>query len=135
MITYTQINKDYDTFISPYAYPGIVTLVRQLTFEVIRDAVCEEFNIPFSDISSTCQKRIFIEPRQIMQTLVEKLTTESQARIGLHFHGRNDKCKDRVSVLHSKQKFYEHYQIEPEYRNTVRRILLKIGKNADYFDK
>lgn len=135
MITYLKINKDPTTIISPWAYPGIVTLTKHLTFEVIRDAICDEFKVPFSEISSPSQKRALIEPRQILQTLAEELTSESQTKIGMYFQGRDGKYKDHSSIVHSKSIFYEHYQMEPEYRTVVRRILLKIGKSTDYFDK
>ena len=135
MITYIQVNKDSKTLISPYAYPGIVILHKEITFEVIRDAVCSEFTIPFAEIASSSQKRVLLDPRQIMQTLAEALTPERQTKIGMYFQGREGKYKDHSSITHSKTRFYEHYQMEPTYRNIVRRILLKIGKNTDYFDK
>ena len=121
--------------ISYWAYPGIVILGKKVTFEIIRDAVCCEFNLPFSEIASSSQKRTYLEPRQILQTLTEILTDETQTRIAMRFQGRNGKCRDHASVIHSKMKFYEHYKMEIKYQNIVRKILLKIGITSDYFDK
>lgn len=121
--------------ISAYIYPGIIALNKGITFDLIREAVCIEFDIPFNEIASSSQKRVYVEPRQILQTLARSLTPESQAKIGMRFEGKTGKYKDHATIIHSRNIFYEHYETESDYRTTVRRILLRIGVNGDYFDR
>ena len=128
-----------DTTISFYVYPGITpsAIVEQkgITFEIIRDAACDEFNLPFDEIASSSQKRIYVEPRQMIQTLAETLTSESQTEIGKRFRGRDSRYKNHTTVVHARSKFYEHYELEREYRTKVRKLLVRIGININYFDK
>ena len=70
--------------------------------EVIKRAVCRQFNIPTKLIESATRKKNVVRPRQIAMYLVRKHTDHSYAEIGRRLGGR-----DHTTILHAFHKI-EH---------------------------
>lgn len=68
----------------------------EVSFEKIRDSVCEYFNLTPEAILSKTRKREIVQARQITMYLVRKLTKTSLASIGSRMGG-----KDHATVLHA----------------------------------
>jgi chromosomal replication initiation ATPase DnaA len=67
--------------------------------EVIKRAVCKQFNIPRTAIESATRKANVVRPRQIAMYLVRKHTNHSYAEIGRRLGGR-----DHSTILHAFHK-------------------------------
>lgn len=67
--------------------------------ELIKRAVCKQFNLPRQAIESASRKAHIVRPRQIAMYLVRKHTNHSYAEIGRRLGGR-----DHTTILHAFHK-------------------------------
>jgi len=72
------------------------TAGQRLTVDRIQRAVCEEFRVTLTDMSSKRRARAIARPRQVAMYLCKKLTKRSLPDIGRRFGGR-----DHTTVMHA----------------------------------
>jgi len=72
---------------------------QRLTVDRIQRAVCEEFRVTLTDMTSKRRARIIARPRQVAMYLSKKLTKRSLPDIGRRFGGR-----DHTTVMHAVKR-------------------------------
>ncbi len=72
---------------------------QRLTVDRIQKAVCEEFRVTLTDMTSKRRARIIARPRQVAMYLSKKLTKRSLPDIGRRFGGR-----DHTTVMHAVKR-------------------------------
>lgn len=77
--------------------------------EVIKRAVCRQFNIPLKSIESATRKANVVRPRQIAMYLVRKHSNHSYAEIGRRLGGR-----DHTTILYAFNKIGHLRSTSPE---------------------
>jgi len=75
------------------------TTGQRLTVDRIQRAVCEEFRVTLTDMTSKRRARIIARPRQVAMYLSKKLTKRSLPDIGRRFGGR-----DHTTVMHAVKR-------------------------------
>ena len=70
-----------------------------LTVDRIQKAVCEEFRVTLTDMTSKRRARVIARPRQVAMYLSKKLTKRSLPDIGRRFGGR-----DHTTVMHAVKR-------------------------------
>ena len=75
------------------------TTGQRLTVDRIQKAVCEEFRVTLTDMTSKRRARIIARPRQVAMYLSKKLTKRSLPDIGRRFGGR-----DHTTVMHAVKR-------------------------------
>jgi len=78
------------------------TTGQRLTVDRIQKAVCEEFRVTLTDMTSKRRARIIARPRQVAMYLSKKLTKRSLPDIGRRFGGR-----DHTTVMHAVKRIDE----------------------------
>jgi chromosomal replication initiator protein len=72
---------------------------RKVTMEVIKQKVCEHYNMRMTDLISARRARAVARPRQVAMYLAKQLTTRSLPEIGRAFGKR-----DHTTVLHAVRR-------------------------------
>ena len=75
---------------------------QRLTVDRIQRAVCDEFRVTLTDMTSKRRARIIARPRQVAMYLSKKLTKRSLPDIGRRFGGR-----DHTTVMHAVKRIDE----------------------------
>jgi len=75
------------------------TTGQRLTVDRIQKAVCEEFRVTLTDMTSKRRARIIARPRQVAMYLSKRLTKRSLPDIGRRFGGR-----DHTTVMHAVKR-------------------------------
>ena len=75
------------------------TTGQRLTVDRIQKAVCEEFRVTLTDMTSKRRARIIARPRQVAMYLSKKMTKRSLPDIGRRFGGR-----DHTTVMHAVKR-------------------------------
>ncbi len=75
---------------------------QRLTVDRIQRAVCDEFRVTLTDMTSKRRARIIARPRQVAMYLSKKLTKRSLPDIGRRFGGR-----DHTTVMHAVKRIEE----------------------------
>ena len=75
------------------------TTGQRLTVDRIQKAVCEEFRVTLTDMTSKRRARVIARPRQVAMYLSKKLTKRSLPDIGRRFGGR-----DHTTVMHAVKR-------------------------------
>ena len=75
------------------------TTGQRLTVDRIQKAVCDEFHITLTDMTSKRRARVIARPRQVAMYLSKKLTKRSLPDIGRRFGGR-----DHTTVMHAVKR-------------------------------
>jgi chromosomal replication initiator protein len=94
---------------------------RQITPQIICDAVCDMFSLKAEDLISQRRSRDVAFPRQIAMYLL-RATGMSLPRIGDYFGGR-----DHTTVMHACEKIGQDIKSSDEVRNIVEDIRKKIN--------
>ena len=75
---------------------------QRLTVDRIQRAVCDQFRVTLTDMTSKRRARIIARPRQVAMYLSKKLTKRSLPDIGRRFGGR-----DHTTVMHAVKRIDE----------------------------
>lgn len=112
--------------ISPYIVPGICTLGKSATQDIIISAVCNSYDIIFDKLKKRCRKREIREPRQVIMYLLCMYTSMSLKSIGDLFGGY-----DHTTVIHSRELIHDLLCTDMEMALRV----MKIKSSAQIQDK
>jgi len=96
---------------------GESIISRQLTIEMILDAVCKYFNLDKALIHTASRKQEIVQARQITMYLAKLHTAYSYAHIGKIVGG-----KDHATVVHACKTVKDQIEINKAYRATVENI-------------
>jgi chromosomal replication initiator protein len=96
-----------------------------ITVEEIQRNVAAFYNTKISDIKSKKKNKAFIKPRHTAMFLTRQLTGLSLPEIGRHFGGR-----DHSTVLHAIQKVENIAKNEPEFQDTLDRLVKELEGNS-----
>lgn len=96
-----------------------------ITVEEIQRNVAAFYNTKISDIKSKKKNKAFIKPRHTAMFLTRQLTGLSLPEIGRHFGGR-----DHSTVLHAIQKVENMAKNEPEFQDTLDRLVKELEGNS-----
>lgn len=89
----------------------------ELTFDKIRDTVCDYFKISQDQIVSKTRKREIVQARQIAMYLVRNLTQASLASIGSQMGG-----KDHATVLHACSTVQDLMETDKSVKHYVQEL-------------
>jgi len=95
----------------------------EVSFDKIRKAVCEEFNISENDLDSKSRARKVARPRQIAMYLCKKMTSKSFPEIGRSFGGR-----DHATVIHSLKSIEKCLVEDQEISTSIASIKASINR-------
>ena len=90
---------------------------QRLTVDRIQRAVCEEFNVTLTDMTSKRRARIIARPRQVAMYLSKKLTKRSLPDIGRRFGGR-----DHTTVMHAVKRIDELRASDAEFNAQIETV-------------
>jgi chromosomal replication initiator protein len=96
----------------------------QLRIESIQLAVAEHFSISTEELTSRCNKRAVVLPRQIAMYIAKCLTDASLPEIGRSFGGKHP-----TTVTHSIAKIFALQLTDPALRQCVQALLNKSPDN------
>ncbi len=99
----------------------ISAVQKKITINDILQIVCEEFSITITDIKAKKRSKTYLFPRQIAIYLARELTDMSLPELGIAFGG-----KDHTTILHSYNKIKKLISENPNVRNTVDKLILKL---------
>lgn len=97
---------------------------RELTIEIIQNAVCDFFHIRMNDIRSKKRMRTIVLPRQLAMYLCRRHTRASFPIIGDRFGGR-----DHSTVIHAVQIIEQRMRNDESFRATVDQIERILDRN------
>ncbi|WP_416878849.1 chromosomal replication initiator protein DnaA [Litorimonas sp.] len=90
---------------------------QRLTVDRIQRAVCEEFNVTLTDMTSKRRARVIARPRQVAMYLSKKLTKRSLPDIGRRFGGR-----DHTTVMHAVKRIDELRAADTEFNAQIETV-------------
>lgn len=90
---------------------------QRLTVDRIQRAVCEEFNVTLTDMTSKRRARVIARPRQVAMYLSKKLTKRSLPDIGRRFGGR-----DHTTVMHAVKRIDELRAADAEFNAQIETV-------------
>ena len=90
---------------------------QRLTVDRIQRAVCEEFNVTLTDMTSKRRARVIARPRQVAMYLSKKLTKRSLPDIGRRFGGR-----DHTTVMHAVKRIDELRAADAEFNSQIETV-------------
>lgn len=90
---------------------------QRLTVDRIQRAVCEEFNVTLTDMTSKRRARVIARPRQVAMYLSKKLTKRSLPDIGRRFGGR-----DHTTVMHAVKRIDELRAADTEFNAKIETV-------------
>ena len=90
---------------------------QRLTVDRIQRAVCEEFNVTLTDMTSKRRARVIARPRQVAMYLSKKLTKRSLPDIGRRFGGR-----DHTTVMHAVKRIDELRASDTEFNSQIETV-------------
>jgi len=93
------------------------TTGQRLTVDRIQKAVCEEFRVTLTDMTSKRRARIIARPRQVAMYLSKKLTKRSLPDIGRRFGGR-----DHTTVMHAVKRIDSLRAEEPAFNAQIEAV-------------
>jgi chromosomal replication initiator protein len=94
---------------------------RQITIEMIQNAVANHYSIKAADMRSKKRTRAVTFPRQIAMYLARELTDSSLPRIGEEFGGR-----DHTTVLHAYEKIQRMLQKNPSLQKEISQLVQEL---------
>lgn len=100
---------------------------KDLSFDDIQRTVADYFDLRLTDMSSKRRPRSVTAPRQIAMFLCRKLTRSSLPEIANSFG------KTHATVIHACKAIQDRLQVEENFRNTVREITRKLGRDPQTF--
>ena len=101
---------------------NIVGRGHELTVEVIRGFVAEQFKTSVSEMKSKTRKKSIAFPRQVAMYLARKLTDQALTDIGKAFN------RDHSTVVHSIRVITEHIIRSNSVRGQVEHLTSKLRK-------
>ena len=90
---------------------------QRLTVDRIQRAVCEEFRVTLTDMTSKRRARVIARPRQVAMYLSKKLTKRSLPDIGRRFGGR-----DHTTVMHAVKRIDELRAGDAEFNAKIEAV-------------
>lgn len=87
---------------------------REITIELIQQAVSDYYNIPVEDMQSKSRRREITQARQVAMYFAKEMTSLSLKGIGKHFGGR-----DHSTVIHGIQTVKDLSETDRDYREKV----------------
>ncbi len=93
----------------------------KITVELIKEKVCEFFELKVEDIATQSRKREVVEARQITMYLSKNLTKDSLTSIGKKIGNRN-----HATVVHSCKKVKDLMDTDQHYKKNVEEIKEKL---------
>jgi chromosomal replication initiator protein len=93
---------------------------RRISIEHIQRTVCQEFNLPLSQLKAKNNSQAVAYPRQIAMYLAKELTSASFPQIGKEFGG-----KHHTTVLHSVNKIAQKRKVDRD----LNRLLNKLSES------
>ena len=93
------------------------TTGQRLTVDRIQKAVCEEFRVTLTDMTSKRRARIIARPRQVAMYLSKKLTKRSLPDIGRRFGGR-----DHTTVMHAVKRIDSLRADDPAFNAQIEAV-------------
>lgn len=112
--------------ISPYIVPGICTLGKSATQDIIINAVCNSYDIVFDKLKKRSRKREIREPRQVIMYLLCLYTSMNLKEIGKIFGGY-----DHTTVIHARKQIHDYLCTDID----MARRVMKIKANAEIQDR
>lgn len=94
-----------------------------ITIEMIRDRVCEYFNLPVDAILTKSRKMEVVQARQIAMYLSKQMTQKSLSAIGQCIGKR-----DHATVLHACKKVVDLMETDKQYKKSVEEIEKNLKK-------
>lgn len=89
---------------------------KQITFDMITETVCSQYNIEHSVLFGKSRKREVADARQLVMMLAKKYTKMSSTNIGLKLN------RNHATVLYACKTIEERITVDKEYRSLVDRI-------------
>lgn len=121
VVAYSSLaNRDVTLELAGEALKDIITPSRpkEITVELIKQKVAENFNIKMDDFSSKKRTRSIAYPRQVAMYLCRELTEMSLPKIGDEFGGR-----DHTTVIHAYDKISDDIKQDNSASDKIKKII------------
>ncbi len=121
VVAYSSLtNKEITVELAEEALKDIISnnKPRQITVDLIKEEVSNNFNIKMEDFNSKKRTRAIAYPRQIAMYLTRELTDLSLPKIGDEFGGR-----DHTTVIHACDKISTEISQDNEIKEKIEYII------------
>ena len=99
--------------------------IKNITPEAVIQAVAEHYGVSVADIKAPGRTATLVTPRQLAMFIASKLTTDSLAIIGKAFERKH------TTVFYGSQQIQKRLGIDPELKEAIRHICMKLGRKID----
>ena len=99
--------------------------IKNITPEAVMQAVAEHYGVSVADIKAPGRTAALVTPRQMAMFLASKLTTDSLTQIGKAFDRKH------TTVFYGSQQIQKRISVEPELKEDIRKISMKLGRKID----
>lgn len=123
IVAYSSLtNKEINEELANEALKDIISNSRpkQITANIIKQTVCEYYNLNFEDITANKRTKSVVYPRQIAMYLCREMTDLSLPKIGEEF-GR-----DHTTIMHAHEKISSDLKVNPNLKGTIEEIKKKL---------
>ena len=98
--------------------------IKNITPETVIQAVADHYGVAINDIKSPGRTQALVTPRQMAMFLACKLTTDSLPEIGKAFERKH------TTVYYGSQQIQKRLSVEPDLKQDVQKIAVKLGRNV-----
>ncbi|MDO4594407.1 MAG: chromosomal replication initiator protein DnaA [Tissierellia bacterium] len=93
---------------------------RKVTIDIVKDAVCQKFNLRRDQLESKSRKKNIAQPRQIAMYLSRELTNKSLVMIAESFN------RDHTTILHGYDKISEQMKKDENLKLAIEDLINEI---------
>lgn len=98
--------------------------IKNITPETVIQAVADHYGVAITEIKSPGRTQALVTPRQMAMFLACKLTTDSLPEIGKAFERKH------TTVYYGSQQIQKRLSVEPDLKQDVQKIAVKLGRNV-----
>ena len=98
--------------------------IKNITPETVIQAVADHYGVAINEIKSPGRTQALVTPRQMAMFLACKLTTDSLPEIGKAFERKH------TTVYYGSQQIQKRLSVEPDLKQDVQQIAVKLGRNV-----
>ena len=99
--------------------------IKNITPDAIIQATAEHYGVSVADIKAPGRTATLVTPRQMAMFIATKLTTTSLAQIGKAFDRKH------TTVFYGSQQIQKRISVEPELKEAIRQISMKLGRKLE----
>ena len=97
--------------------------IKNITADAIIKTVAEHYGVTTRDIVASGRTQTLVTPRQVAMFLAIKLVTGSQSNIAKSFDRKHS------TVYYGSQQIQKRVTVEPELKQEIQQICIKLGRN------